>query len=107
MWMRTAVLLDAGYSAVSEPLMSADRPGRRPEPPGRPLHFLDTLIRPPGPPPEPGAAEQPQRVPGPRSSVSPPVQHLDPDQVEVMGVESEKRTLSQFNFTDWMTESNT
>lgn len=108
--MRAAVLQDAGYTAVFEPLISTARGwGGSPEQPADAMTFctLWFFLS------EPGAAGQPlssastpaaslsaagRRVPGPQSSVSPPVQHLDPDQVKVRRVDVQKRALSHFNF---------
>lgn len=104
--MRAAFLQDAGYTDVYEPLIStATGRGSSPEQPPdlmRTFCILWFFLS------EPGAAKQPlssaspvakslsaagRPVPGPQSSVSPPVQHLDSHQVKVRRVDVQKRML--------------
>lgn len=89
----------AGYSALFEPLFgTATGQGSSSQPPADLMTFRAHK----SPLSDPGAADQPplcasllaasptvvgRHVPGPKSSVSPPFQHLDPDQVEVRTVD--------------------
>lgn len=79
MWMRAAVRQDPGYCAVSEPLMHRDRPGTE----GRAAGGADDFLLPAArsrrdaalltEPPAKVLSAAGRRVPGPQSSVSPPV----------------------------------
>lgn len=107
---------DAGYSAVTEPLFgtATDRGGSSEQPTDLTTFCaLNFLLSDSGAPQQPlFCASLPaaspsvagRRVPGPKSSVSPPVQHLDPDQVEVrmVDLQNERCRSLILRSTDWM-----